>query len=406
MQAAWSTPRQDAAPGDAAKARRPPPSDGWLGAIRAVVVAALMIGGAAAAGTAIIAGRADATGPSEARPLPIAAIIAEASDSYTVTRYYAGQVEARRASRIGFERGGLITRVLADDGDRVVRGQVVAELDIALLETGRQEIVAQRAEARARLNLARLTLDRQRELNERGHIPDQRLDESRFEVQVIEAQVQRLEASLARIDVDLAKSRLLAPFDSIISDRLVDEGTVVTAGMPVFAVLDSGPLEARIGVPVRFAEDLAEGAPKRLEIAGKTVSATVEKIVPSLDPATRTVTAILSIEEALTAASGQLARLAIEEDIGEPGFWLPTTALTEGLRGLWTVFVLEPDGDGTFVVTRGEVEILHTTGDRVFVRGTLEAGDRLVASGLHRVAPGQRVTLEEAASLATAAGAG
>ncbi|MEM6436568.1 MAG: hypothetical protein AAF773_22370, partial [Cyanobacteria bacterium P01_D01_bin.115] len=104
---------------------------------------------------------------------------------------------------------------------------------------------------------------------------------------------------------------------------------------------------------------------------------------------------------------------------------LPTAALTQGLRGLWTAYVLVPAGsetaavnDGSFTAESQEVdpdtaadsdalvleprsvEIIHeesTTvngepSTRVFVRGTLEPGAQVVTSGVHRLVPGQRVS--------------
>jgi multidrug efflux pump subunit AcrA (membrane-fusion protein) len=95
-------------------------------------------------------------------------------------------------------------------------------------------------------------------------------------------------------------------------------------------------------------------------------------------------------------------RLELTERVTEPGFWLPIAALTEGLRGLWTVYALvpanpsaEPGEDSVRLVEPRAVEILHTEADRVFARGTLADGDRIVAGGLHRLARGQRVRIAE-----------
>ena len=51
----------------------------------------------------------------------------------------------------------------------------------------------------------------------------------------------------------------------------------------------------------------------------------------------------------------------------------------------------EPAADGGQRVARRDVEVLHATTDRVFVRGALAAGERVIADGVHRVVPGQRV---------------
>jgi multidrug efflux pump subunit AcrA (membrane-fusion protein) len=82
------------------------------------------------------------------------------------------------------------------------------------------------------------------------------------------------------------------------------------------------------------------------------------------------------------------------------GYWLPTTALVGGSRGLWFCYVLKKIEDRSslslpqtpaFMIEQSNVEVLHTESDRVFVRGTLQPGDQVVINGTHRLVPGQQV---------------
>jgi hypothetical protein len=104
---------------------------------------------------------------------------------------------------------------------------------------------------------------------------------------------------------------------------------------------------------------------------------------------------------------GDLVELALSEWIAEPGVWLPISALTQGSRGLWSAYALDATTDDA-ASARLEVrplEVIYQEGDRVFVRGALAAGEHLVAAGLHRVVPGQRVRpLPEGAALAATRG--
>jgi hypothetical protein len=97
---------------------------------------------------------------------------------------------------------------------------------------------------------------------------------------------------------------------------------------------------------------------------------------------------------------GQVVRLELEETVEAAGFWLPSTALTQAERGLWSAFVGEDERSsdsttqtGLFRVARRDLEVLHTESDRVLVRGTLQAGEQVITGGTHRVVPGQVVRL-------------
>ncbi len=354
-----------------------------------------ILGVAALGGLALRAPGAPEPAVGAAEPLPVVATEAVERSGYALTRSFAGRVIARRDSAIGFEIPGVVVEVLVDDGDTVAAGDVLARLDTRALEVERTQLEAERDEVRANRALAVRTLERQEFLRREGHATGQRLDEARFDEQALRARLDRLAAAIERIEVDLTKSVIAAPFAGTVSDRRVDEGTVVAAGTPLLRLLETGRREARVGLPARFAGRLAPGSRHPVTLTGATVEGRVTAILPDLDPGTRTVTAVLSLPTGIAAPSGDLARLLLSERIPEPGFWLPTTALTEGLRGLWTVYALAPEPAGGHAVRRETVEVLHTATDRVFVRGTLEPGDLIVAAGAHRLVPGQQVQVVE-----------
>ncbi len=83
--------------------------------------------------------------------------------------------------------------------------------------------------------------------------------------------------------------------------------------------------------------------------------------------------------------------MALPRDVRETGGWVPLSSLLEGDRGIWTVLALRERNDET-VALREAVEVLHVANDQAYVRGTLKDGDRLIGDGVHRVAPGTRVT--------------
>ena len=129
-----------------------------------------------------------------------------------------------------------------------------------------------------------------------------------------------------------------------------------------------------------------------MEVDGRSYGARLETVIPSVEPDTRTVTAVLRFAEPPPGVeNGTLGRLSLSTPREGEGFWLPITALTEGRRGLWSAYVLVDSGDDGSRVERRELQLLHVESDRAFVRGTLRDGERVVATGLQRLVPGQRV---------------
>ncbi|MEM6730437.1 MAG: efflux RND transporter periplasmic adaptor subunit [Myxococcota bacterium] len=332
-------------------------------------------------------------GDAPARPVLVSTVQVSEQASYDVTRRFNGIVRARRTSRLGFERGGRIAKVSVDEGDQVKRGQVLAELDRSALFAGRKRIEASLREAEAAVGIAELTAKRLDSLAEEQFTSRQESDEATFGLNAAIARRDSLRARLREIDVDLEKSRLVAPFSGQVAGRMVDEGTVVGAGTPVLRFLETGGKEAAIGVPSSVAAELRAGVATQVQIRSETVQATVVSRVDDVDASTRTTSLIVALPPEVNAVDGDVVSLEHGHTVESRGFWVPVTALTRGLRGLWTVYAVD-ETEGESTLRREEVHIIHTETERAFVRGTLETGDFIVETGLHRVVPKQRVRVQ------------
>lgn len=399
-----------------------------------------------------IASSAEDPAISNERVLPVETLTVKSVSSYSVSRSYTGEIASLRASELGFERNGQLVEVFANEGDVVQTGTPLARLDIRNLQTQRQQLLAERDRASAQLmelqagarsediaaaaaavrdveeqlRLQQVQKTRRESLYIQGAISREELDEFSFgegalqarldqsrsqweelqngtrpeQIMAQQALVRQLDASIADLDVTIAKSTLQAPFDGVIATKQVDEGTVIGAGQPVIRLLENATPEARVGMPISAIDQLTIGDEKTVYLGERPYAATVSAILPEVDAQTRTQTVVLGLESAAArqANPGQTVRVNVQEIIATEGFWLPTEALTQGIRGLWTCYVLVPEenekaGQYTqYTVQPQSVEILYQNSDRVLVRGTLQPDDVVVASGPHRLVPDQRVT--------------
>lgn len=335
-----------------------------------------------------------------ARLLPVEAHVARLETGYARQRQLPGLVTARRSVALGFQVPGQIASLGVDEGDTVTQGTALAQLDTDRLNANRARLQAALLEARASARLAHSTMTRQRDLNKRGHASDQVLDQAAADTQRADAAVRVIKAEIAALDVDLADSTLTAPFAGTITGRQQDEGAVVAAGQPVLTLLETGALEARIGIPPILAETLRPGKSYPVRIGAHVMQARLISVLPTVSRDTRTRLAILALPADSGATNGQLAQLNLGDRVAQPGFWLPDDALTEGLRGLWTAYRLVPvEGQpGAYLTQRVEVELLHAENGRNYVAGTLADGDLLVWHGAQRLTDGQTVRPTEAPS--------
>lgn len=335
--------------------------------------------------------------PTEApSPLSVSVIPASVQDAFVLKEKFAGIATASRSSDLGFTSGGRIERMQVDIGDRVTKGQVLATLDTRSLRAQLRAAEAAVEEAKASADIAAATLSRQNTLLEQGHVSAQRVDEASAQQQSSQARVASAsaQADMLRVQIDL--SLITAPFDGVITDRFADEGVIAGPSQPILRLIESGPLEARIGLPASIAERLEPGSEYTLLAEGGATRARLRSATGVIDARSRTVTSIFEIADGSAIASGSVVRLAMDDTIEETGVWVPVGALTEVSRGVWSVMVAERAGASSFAKPR-PVTILHTDGSRAYVRGLLDEGELVIVDGLQRLVPDQPVLPREAA---------
>ena len=216
------------------------------------------------------------------------------------------------------------------------------------------------------------------------------------QIEAQKAEVKRFEAQISEIDVVLRKSILYAPFTGTISVRHLDEGVVVNATQAVVRLVEDGERKVRVGVPPTQASRLRIGSLEEVRVAQKTLSAQVLSILPEVDSMTRTQSVILALPQAI--APGTIVKLELNQMETMTGYWLPTSALVWGERGLLACFALVSPQKSDLVIPpltyqteKRMVEVLHTEGDRSLVRGLLKPGELVVTTGTNQLVPGQLV---------------
>lgn len=172
---------------------------------------------------------------------------------------------------VGTQISGTVIKLHTDFNQPVKAGQLLAELDPAILEAQIRQTEANLASAKATLNNAELSLKRNENLKAKGFISDGALDGLRKDVDTARAQVMQTEAQLSRDKTNLAYSKIKSPINGIVVNRGIDVGQTVAASFQtptLFQIardlrrmqIDTSVAEADVGAiqngqPVRFTVD-------------------------------------------------------------------------------------------------------------------------------------------------------
>jgi RND family efflux transporter MFP subunit len=299
------------------------------------------------------------------------------------SRTFVGRIEPLRTVELSFELSGQLIALNAQAGETLPRGAVLAELDPAGFE-----LALRRAEARR--DLAQREYDRASDLTARGAAPQSRADET-----VAELRLAEVEYDAARRD--LALTRMTAPFDMLVTRRLIDAFSYVTPQNPILRVQDVSELRVAISIPedlIRFAREPGnfEARARLSALGGEIFPLTLREIVTEADDVAQTYEVSFALETPQGAGvlPGMTATVSIAPRMQGAAALpvIPLSALDgdgpEGAR----VWVYDPDA-GT--VRSRTVRVELPQGDLVTVTEGLAVGETVVSAGLRRLDEGRSV---------------
>jgi len=355
----------------------------WAGAA-AVLIAAVAW---------LVFGRASDSGHDEKsapRPALTVSLTAPQTADWPRTLTANGNVAAWQEAVIGAEISNYrLNSVLVNVGDKVTKGQLLAQIASDNVAADLAQSTAAVAEAEANAAEAKFNAERARQLRAAGFYSPQQAQQSLTNEQTAEA---RLAAARARKQADelrMAQTQVRAPDGGIISARTATVGSLTQPGQELFRLIRGGRLEWRAEVTAAELATLGPGLAVALAApSGAIVRGKVRMLGPTLDATTRN--ALVYVDLPATAAdaglrAGMFARGQIE--LGRaPSLTLPQAAVVSR-DGFSYVFLLA-DGDR---VAQTKVSVGRRVGDRVEITGGLASDARVVASGGGFLADGDTV---------------
>ncbi len=319
-------------------------------------------------------------------------------ETVTVT----GSLVPREEVHAGAEISGLrITAILAEEGDYVKKGAVLARLsraaldakiaqsDAALLraEAAIAQAVSQIKAAEANLGWATADLDRARKLLRRGVSTQASIDQKTSVANASRAQLQVAKDSLraARADrtnlqaqrrelmVQVAQTKIVAPEAGVIATRAAKIGAMVSAGSPpLFKIIKNGQIELDGEVIEQRLLAIKPGQNAKITLAnGQAVSGAVRLVSPQIDPATRLGKVRISIHDKDAVRAGAFARALVEIRRSQSVSVPASAVLYDGRKARVQV------ADGAIVRAR-PVKLGQVAGGWAEIRSGLEPGAKVI----------------------------
>jgi RND family efflux transporter MFP subunit len=306
-----------------------------------------------------------------------------------------GTVHAAESAQIASQMMGNVVAIKVREGDRVRRGQLLALIDDSQPRAGLERAQAtvnaanhEVAAADADYGLAEATMKRYQTLFDKRSVSPQEMDEVKARYQAANARREmarsghvQARAALAQARTALNYTRIVAPFDGVVTERKVDPGALAAPGMPLLTIEGSGRLRLEATVDesgMRYVR-LGETVPVIFDALGtEPFSGKVVIIAPAADPGSHSFLVKVELPGNSALRSGLFGRARFPKGQRSSLVIPRDSIITRGQ--LQAVYVIGPDGMASIrYVTLG-----GSSGNQVDVLSGISAGDRVI------VAPGDR----------------
>ena len=328
----------------------------------------------------------------EVTPVPVAVVSAEEGEMERLLET-SGDLRSRVNVYV-FPKvaGRVIEKILVDKGDQVKKGQLLVILDASLVKARMERANAAMDAVRSRLELLEKDQKRLEFLFAHKAAPRQQLDRISAQYKAVAASLREAKAARREIQVLLADHAIKAEIDGVVAERFFDPGNLSDTKKPILRLSDESLMKIELTAAETYFSRLCLGMRAEFWVAAypeKLFHASLEKMNPVLDPATRTVKLELQAENhERLLRSGMYARVKLYMG-SQNVLAIPREAL---LRlpgsGSYYVFVVENG-----LAHQRNIKVGLQQGERAAVISGLQSGEPVVVRGQNRLQDGIPVVL-------------
>ncbi len=303
-----------------------------------------------------------------------------------------GAVEALNDATLAAQSSGKVD-FIAENGDEIDAGAVVARLDQAMALAAMEQARAQIQTAEAQQALAIDNRDRLAPLQNRKVISAREFEQARLQLEQADANVRQAEAALANAQVQLDNTVVRAPFSGTVEQAFLEVGEHAGPGDPLVRLVSTERVRVIAGVPERYVSDLHPGMSVRVSFPSADLPARTGEVTfvgSAIDPMSRTfMIEVHTPNPDRDLKPMMLSELRVARNRHADVFTLPRAAIVTDELGPG-VFVVVWGADGA-VARRRAVELGADAVGFVIIAAGLEAGEEVIVLGQHSISDGDLV---------------
>jgi membrane fusion protein (multidrug efflux system) len=292
-----------------------------------------------------------------------------------------GTVESDNNILVPAQANGVVKRIFVRQGDRVSAGELLAELDGAILESSV-------AELENGLKLAATIYERQARLWDKN---------IGSEIEYLQAKnnKENLEKKLKTLQEQYKLTKIVSPIDGMVDDVLIKEGEMAAAGRGAIRIVQLSRLKIRAALSENYISRIRRGDPVEVSIpvVGRTLDLTIDAVSQVIDPNNRTFNIEIRTPAKESALKPNMLAVVTVNDYTNPQALSVPQNVVQQAGSEHFLFVAEKQ-DGRWVARRRAVTPGETYDNSTEIVAGLNVGDLVISFGFQALADGQPVSIQ------------
>lgn len=197
--------------------------------------------------------------------------------------YLSGEITAKQTANISTRMMGYINKIYVKPGDKVASGQLLVSISSDDILAKKAQVQAMITEAEAAAKNAQRDYERFKTLRNQNSVSDKELENVALQNTSMNAKVQMARQQMNEVNAMLSYTNIRAPFSGVVTQKMVDEGSMANPGMPILTIEQNGELQVIASIPENYIQyvKVSDVAKMELKSLGITIDGKVSELSPS-----------------------------------------------------------------------------------------------------------------------------
>ncbi len=196
--------------------------------------------------------------------------------------YLSGEVTAKQTANISTRMMGYVTKIYVKPGDKVASGQLLVSISSDDILAKKAQVQAMITEAEAAAKNAQRDYERFKTLRNQNSVSDKELENVALQNTSMNARVHMARQQMNEVNAMLSYTNIRAPFSGVVTQKMVDEGSMANPGMPILTIEQNGELQVIASIPENYIQYVKVGDVAKMEL--KSLGITIDGKVSELSP--------------------------------------------------------------------------------------------------------------------------